>query len=246
MGAALTTRAMGVVLIALALSTSSSAQHLLLLGVGRGSSAPGVSFIESAYSGATANDNTITLTSVQAGDLVAVIAGITNTANTLTVSDNAGHTWVADCPSGTLTNTGLASVGVQVRYAVATGAITTITLTSSVSASTYGAAIVYRGLGAVTCDGNGSADGDATTSHGVGISVSPSTTNPTLMVGGLACATNCTVSGAAPDYTQVSGTPPGRFVAAYKLVTSTSARAFANTTSSGVDSVSVLSALKAP
>jgi hypothetical protein len=201
-----------------------------------------LSLVDDVYSGALANDNTITLTGVQSGDVVMVIGAVYNTTQTLTVSDEDGHTW-SECPTGTIDNAGAAVRG-QGRYVVATSNITTVTLTSSGTASTAGGAVVYRGMATIACDASDfDNDDDTVSTHGSDISVAPTTTNDTVMFGGMATVTDMTVATPPTGYTNV-GTTLTRIFAAYKVVNSTSANTFVTVTGANEDSVSVLMAIK--
>jgi hypothetical protein len=204
-----------------------------------------LSLVDDVYSPALVNDNAITLTNVQSGDVVMVIGAVYNTTQTLTVSDEDGHTW-SECPTGTIDNAGAAVRG-QGRYVTATSNITTITLTSSGAANTAGGAVVYRGMGTISCDASGSDDDDGVLTHGAAISVSPSTTNDTVMFGGFATVTDMTLEtdppGAPSGYTEV-GTTLTRAWAGYKVVNSTSANGFTTVTENVEDSVSLLMAIK--
>jgi hypothetical protein len=201
-----------------------------------------ITLVTAKYSGAPANDNTITGIGGSAGDVAAVIAGTVNNANDITISDNSGHTW-STCPSGNIENTGETAVRLVTGYTTLTTSISTITLTSSGAGSTYGAVVVYGGMGTVTCDASGTAQDDATTTHGSAISVSPSTTNDTVLFGAVAGTTIFTVNTPPSGYAEV-GTTLDRFWAGHKVVNSTSANGFVTVTAASRTTVSVLMALK--
>jgi hypothetical protein len=204
-----------------------------------------ITLVDDAYSPAPVGDNAITLANVQSGDVVAVIGGIANTggSNVLTISDPDTHTWNG-CPAGNVDNTGETGVRLHARYTTATTAITTINLANGAgSANTYGAAVVYRGMGTISCDATDIDEQDTTQIHGGGISVAPTTTNDTLMFGGFAAITDFAVDIPPAGYTEV-GTTLVRLWAGYKVVNSTSANVFVTDTTSNENSVSVLMAIK--
>jgi hypothetical protein len=200
-----------------------------------------ITLVDDAYSPAPADNNTITLTNVQAGDVIAVVGVSLNSAQDIAYTDEDGSTY-NDCPSGMIDNAGDA-VRMRGAYAVAAGAVTTLTITSSGAASTAGGAVVYRGFGTPTCDASDSESEDEGTTHGEGISVAPTTTNDTLMLGGLGVEANMTLSSGASGYTEV-GTTLARLYAAYKVVNSTSANGFQTVTDPGQETITILMAIK--
>jgi hypothetical protein len=202
-----------------------------------------ITFVEGAYSPSQVNDNAITLASNVAGDVVVVIAGIAQSAQTLTISDDATHTWTR-CPDTTQTHVTSTAIEGESWFTVVTSDITTITLTSSSTGATFGGAVVYSGMGSVTCDATDTdLDDDGVQTQGDGISVAPTTTNDTLMVGGLVNAGTINFDTFPSGYTDI-GTPIATMFMGYKVVNSTSANTFVTTSAQIEDSITTLVAIK--
>jgi hypothetical protein len=174
------------------------------------------------------------------GNTLIAIGSVTNATQTLTITDSAGSTW-SQCL--TLTTHPTAGIRVQGWYAVAAGATTTVTFTTSGGAGSSGYVIEASGMGTPECDGSGTDDDDAT-SHGAAISLAPSTTNETVIAGVVASSSAATYTVTPATYSAHSGAPLTASWGGYKIVTSTSANAFASTSQTSEFTVSGLMAIK--
>lgn len=185
------------------------------------------------------DDNSIVV-STGAGNVLVVLGHILHASQTLTISDDDGLTWNA-CPAVRAHSTSSLQVGIW--WAITAGAASTeITLTSGGgSANTGGFVAQLNGMGTPTCDEVGE-DDDTLQTHGAAISVTPSTTRETFMVGSVASSSSATYS--TPDgYTAFSGAPTVNAWAGYKLVASTDANTFQFGSGSNESTLTTLIAL---
>jgi hypothetical protein len=187
-------------------------------------SARAVAIVQTKAAG-NSNDVVSTLDSaITPGNTMIVIGTISHASQTLTISEDATTTW-SQCLS--LNSHSTSSIRIQAWMALATGATTAITMTSSGGANTSVYMVGASGLGAPSCDGAGFGE-DSGTSHGGAIALSPSTTAETVIVGVVASSSSASFNSTPPTYTPHSGAPLPTSWGGYKVVTSTSANTFAS------------------
>jgi hypothetical protein len=186
------------------------------------------------------DDNSLVVSST-AGDVLVVLGHIIHATQTLTISDTAGSTWNA-CPA-LRSRSGPNSPQAAIWWALSAASGTTITLTSSGGANTGGFVIEASGMGTPTCDETGTDETASGTSHGGAISVTPSAITESLVAGAVVSSSTATFNATPGGYTAFTGAPTLNAWAGYKLVTSTSANAFASTSGSNEDSLTTVAVL---
>jgi hypothetical protein len=201
-----------------------------------------VAVVQSVTAAGNANDGVITIAAATPGNTLVVLGHILHNTQGLTISDDGGSTWNA-CPA-LRSRSGPGSPQAAIWWAIAAGATTAVTLTSvGGSANTGGFVIELSGMGTPTCDETGTDETTGGTSHGGAISVTPSATTESLVVGAVVSSSAATFSATPGGYSAFTGAPMVNAWAGYKLVTATSANTFASTSTNSEDTLSTVAVL---